>query len=347
MGIFFKLLRAFIDISIMVGVIVGSSLSVLGLLGFLSPKFDILNQFQLLFLALTLISFAASFVWPYFFPRLKHIAQVILFVPLVSSLVFIGPEFMRYLQGPELNIHSVAISDAKPLRVMSFNIFLQNWDRKGTAQSILAEKPDVVLLQEYAPNRFKKQADLKKAYPYQARCKNWRTCTLAILSQYPLADIKSRVIYKHDKRDPVHGKLLSATIKIKGYPPLRVHSFHSAWPAPLGVQQQQFSHLAKIMKSEGKRYRHMLLGGDFNSSGWSVELNKLGERMGLNRHTFLLPTYPSPHLVVKRISLPESFLSLDHIFTSTSIPAFNAQRVSASVADHRPVVADILLPKSR
>lgn len=337
-------LRAFVDIAILCGVIVGSTLSALGLLGAFVPAIDVINHFQFAFLIITLICLATTFVWPFYFPSFKPLGRKILMVPLACSLIMVGPELYKNLAASDIDKGAAKQKGDKILTVMTFNIYLGNWNRIGTARSILKHDPDIVLLQEYAPNRFKQQAELKKRYPYQTRCRSWRRCTLAILSKYPLDQLQSRTLGPKDKRDPVHGKLLSATLRLPGYKPLRLHSLHADWPNPLGDQQAQFADLAAILTKEQAAHSNTLLTGDFNATGWAFSLNKLVRQAGLERHSFMLPTFPSPNARIKRLPIP-SFLSLDHIMTSGAVKVGNVVRARASVGDHYPLLARIALPQ--
>lgn len=341
-----RLLRAFIDVAILIGVISGALLSVAGLLGLVFPLFDIINHFQLVFLLLVCISYTATFLWPFYYPSFQRYIRLLLLIPLAVSLLVVGPEAVRQIMRPSLDLAKVKADGHLPLKVMSFNIWLENWDRPGTARSILRHDPDIVLLQEYAPNRYKRQKALKKRYPYQARCGYWRNCTLAILSKYPLKNIKNHFLAPKDPTRPIHGKMLSATLKVKGYRDLRLYTLHTDWPKPFGDQRRQFGNLVKIMEKERAKYRDILLAGDFNSSGWSFELNGLSHLLKMDRHSLLLPSYPSFNRRFTRLRIPvPAILSLDHIFASRSVPVGYVSTVSANVSDHRPVVADIVLEK--
>lgn len=335
--------RAFLDISILCGVVVGSLMSFLGLFAAFFPALDILNHFQFVFLIITLVCLITTYVWPFYYPGFKRIGRMILMVPLVSSLSFIGPEYYRSLTSPSLP----ATPDGKVLKVMSFNIYMGNWDRPGTASSIIRHDPDIVLMQEYTPNRFKNQPDLKKRYPYQARCRSWRRCTLAILSKYPMDELQSRALGPEDKRDFVHGKMLSATLRLPGYQPLRIHTFHADWPTPTKDQKPQFAELREVLQKDHERYDAMLLGGDFNSTGWSYALNRFADGAGMTRHTQFLLTFPTLRARIKRLRWPAIF-SLDHLMTSPAMSMGNVERITdASVGDHYPVAAEFILKKAQ
>ncbi|MCV6575606.1 MAG: endonuclease/exonuclease/phosphatase family protein [Cohaesibacter sp.] len=343
MRVVFGWLRAFVDISIMLGLIVGSSLSAMGLLAFIWPSFDILNQFQLLFLALTVISAIATFLWPYYFPRLKPYAQALLLVPFLCSIGVLAPDILGSLRAPKMDINQFQKGPKRVLKAMSFNIYLNNWDKARTVAAIERYDPDIVFLQEYAPNRYKNVPALKKRYPYRARCQHWSHCTLAILSKYPLSNIGHAKLASVHARDQVHGRVLSASLRIKGFKPLRLHSFHADWPKPLGEQDLHFDRLRTYITKDMKRYPNAVLAGDFNSSSWSFTLRNFSAALPMDRHTYLMPTYPASEFRRRHYLWPPAFLSLDHIFSSSTVPVVNVRRGSAPVADHHPLLADIIL----
>jgi endonuclease/exonuclease/phosphatase (EEP) superfamily protein YafD len=335
--------RALLDISIFTGVVIGALLSFLGLLGRFITPLDIFNHFQLAFLVITLTCLATTFVWPFHFPAFKRWGRLVLLIPLVSSSLVVGPEVVRWAIAPKALDQAEVTNGAKILTVMSFNIYLGNWDRSGTAKAILDQGADIVFLQEYAPNRFKRQKDLKAAYPYQTRCHSWRRCTLAILSKYPMDDLQSYQLGPKDEKDLIHGKMLGATLRIPGQAPVRLYTVHMDWPAPIADQPQQQGDLRRILADEARHYPNQILGGDFNSSGWAFAVDQFAAKTGLVRHSHFLPTFPSPNARIKRLPMVP-FLSLDHILASEGLKASRAHRRFVTVGDHVPIVAEIAIP---
>ncbi|WP_316859629.1 endonuclease/exonuclease/phosphatase family protein [uncultured Cohaesibacter sp.] len=316
----------------------------IGLLGRFVRLFDLINHFQLVLVISAMAFLAASFVWRFSGQFYKRAGRALFVLSIIGSMCLIGPEILH--RGTQTLFASEA--NARPsgnttIKLMSFNLYMATRDAKGLTSSIIKVGPDLVTLQEYAPNRFKRQPDLKREYPYQARCKSWRTCSLAILSKYPLSEITSYRLDSEGQKNPLHGKMLAATMKAKGAKPVRVYSLHLSWPLPLSEKKLQFEKLAEIILKERERYPLQVIAGDFNSTGWAYAVDRFAANVGMERRDQFVPTFPSPNSRIKGIKLP-AFLSLDHILTSQDIKASKVVRVSASVGDHWPIMTRLTLP---
>nr|WP_321457480.1 endonuclease/exonuclease/phosphatase family protein [uncultured Cohaesibacter sp.] len=337
-------LRYFFDFCILAGLIVGAIISALALLGSVIPILDAINHFQLVILVLGLVALLASFVWPSALSALKSYGRKLVLFILLCSTIILGPEAFGYLTQKDPANYKTVQGTSQPLKLLSFNVYMGTWDKKAVADTIVKAAPDIATLQEFAPKRYRNQPDLKKAYPYQARCQSWRICSLAILSKHKLTDIKSYQLGSQNQRNPLHGKLLAATVHVSGAQPFRLYSVHLAWPLPLSEKQNQLQRLEQILSSERKTWPLQVLSGDFNSTGWSYRLNGFAKASGLLRRDRLLPTFPSPNSVIKRIRLP-AFLSLDHVLTSPQIGMSPIKRISAPVGDHWPIEGSLYMPQ--
>ena len=337
-------LRALLDFMILLGVIGASLASFSGLLGAFFPLFDLVNHFQLPFLVGAVIALIATFIWPFHYSAFKPLSRIILMLPLVSALTFIMPELVRHLTAEEPQQAELEDGTLTPLRMMSFNIYMGTWDGAALAGNIGRYDPDLVTLQEYAPRRFRNQPDLKERFPYQARCQTWRNCTLAILSKHPMDELERYELGRDERGNPLHGKMLAATVRPHGLTPFRVYSVHLSWPQPIKAKLDQLARAAEIIHEESARYPRQVLAGDFNQTGWSFAMSHFVGDSGLSRHSHLLLTFPSSHARIKGLVLPP-FLSLDHILTSPALIAGPAVRGVASFGDHSPILGTLYLGK--
>ena len=337
-------LRYFLDFCILIGLAVGAIISALALLGAVIPVLDAINHFQLIIIVLGLVALLGSFIWPSALSPLKRYGRKMVLFILLCSAITVGPEALGYLTREDPIDYKAVQGTTQPVKLLSFNVYMGTWDKKAVANTIVRAVPDIVTLQEFPPKRYRNQPDLKKAFPYQAHCQSWRICSLAILSKHKLTDIKSYQLGSKSQRNPLHGKLLAATVYVKGAQPFRLYSVHLAWPLPLSEKQNQLQRLKQILKSERAQWPLQVLAGDFNSTGWSYRLNGFTKASGLWRRDHLLPTFPSPNSVIKRIRLP-AFLSLDHVLTSPQIGMSPINRVSAPVGDHWPIEGTLYMPR--
>ncbi|SNY93073.1 Uncharacterized conserved protein YafD, endonuclease/exonuclease/phosphatase (EEP) superfamily [Cohaesibacter sp. ES.047] len=336
--------RAFLDLAILVGAIVAALLAVSGLLGGVFAIFDLVNHFQLLIFIATIAGLAASLIWPFQKSAFRRPVQLLLLVPLICSTLLLGPDAVRRVLSAEADPSMLIEQNRAPLKLMSFNIYLGTWDGNGLARSILAHNPEVVNLQEFPPKRFRRQQALNKAYPHQAKCDDWKTCTLGILSKYPLTDIKHFDLNDGPGRNPIHGKMLAATINAPGRAPLRLYNVHFGWPLPLSAKQTQFKRAAEIIAVDAANNPNQIVAGDFNATGWSFAVDGFADQLGFSRRSQFLPTFPAPFSKIKGLS-PPAFLSLDHVLTGPTLSSGPVVRASALLGDHWPILTTLYIPK--
>ncbi len=339
-----RLIRHILDICILIGLVAGALISVLALLGAFIPLLDVINHFQIIIALLGLFALAMSFVWPSTVSALKSYGRLIVIFILCCSALLLGPELWGRFSHRNADETLALNTGTQPLKLLSFNIYMGTWDRKALAGTIINADPDVAALQEFAPNRFKNQPDLKRVYPHQAKCQSWRVCTLTILSKHPLTDIKSYQLGSSDQNNPLHGKLLAATVHMPGAVPFRLYNVHLAWPLPLAEKLRQLDKLLEIIESDRKDTPLQVVSGDFNSTGWAFRVDQFARKAALMRRDRFVPTFPSPNSRIKRLSLP-AFLSLDHILTSPNIEAGAVVRVRSPIGDHWPIRTTLYLPQ--
>lgn len=93
---------------------------------------------------------------------------------------------------------------------------------------------------------------------------------------------------------------------------------------------QQLGRIADLVSE----FRHIIVMGDFNCSGDSLEVNWLRERTNLREPVHGLHTFPSWR--------PQH--ALDHILVSPSLSIERSEVVNHPVSDHLPVAMEVVLP---
>jgi endonuclease/exonuclease/phosphatase family metal-dependent hydrolase len=141
----------------------------------------------------------------------------------------------------------------------------------------------------------------------------------------------------------MHGKMLAATVQIKGSLPIRLYNVHLGWPMPIATKRAQLAQLAQIVRTEAAEFPNQVVTGDFNSSGWAFAIDQTSDLAGLERRSYFLTTFPSPHSRIKGMLLP-AFLSLDHMLFSPTLKTDPVVRASATFGDHYPIITNLFLP---
>ena len=218
------------------------------------------------------------------------------------------------------------IAGAERLKIVQLNAWVNNQDPARSAAWLLAQDPDVIMMEEAYDRASPLVQALRARYPHLTNCGDG--CSVLILS----------------KAAPTAGGRLGefgftswATFEGAGgtYTVVAEHATHP-WP-PL-TQALNFQTLA----SELRRFPpgRLVLAGDFNSTPWSFGLRRLDRMLPLIRRTHALPTWPSARTEVhgRNVDLPIPVLPIDHVWAGRGWRTLSVERGPSVGSDHRPVV---------
>lgn len=246
----------------------------------------------------------------------------------------------------------------QPRRVMTFNVLFANQDYPAIARMISEEAADVVALQEVEPAL----ADLLRArfaeeYPYQAWEPRSGPFGMAVLSRLPLGD--RRIVVERP-----WGVAGLATVVETTCGPIQLLAMHTVPTVP-GLSpahnRVEVSRTVRERREEiqdalaylGQRPGPTLLVGDFNltdqhetyraiTQGYRDSFREVGWGFGF--------TFPARRGDLPLIHRPYHWpiLRIDYVFHSPDLRA-QATHVGPENggSDHRPLVADIMLPCSK
>jgi endonuclease/exonuclease/phosphatase (EEP) superfamily protein YafD len=224
----------------------------------------------------------------------------------------------------------------EPLKVVQMNVWRNDWSFDRKLAWIKKESPDVLLLEEVGPAATQLLGQLTPIYPYATWCRiPDQPCGVVILSKRKPIDQGSSD-GKYRAPNFVWAKYSTEAGEYA------VVAAHLNWPLPDGRQSQQVTRLVqglKALKSDS-----IVLGGDFNASGWSFPIRRLSQESGLTRLTHALPTYPAGQVTNMRLRWPTAFLPIDQVFIG---PRWTATRVARGPdvgSDHYPVVVELVRP---
>lgn len=243
------------------------------------------------------------------------------------------------------------------LRVASFNIQAGGGNLERTIAAIRAMKPDIVGLQEVDVHwsdrsQFADQATALGAalgmhvrfapiyrIPSADASRPPREFGVALLSRFPIVQFRNDSLTRHSTQEPNAAPapmpgLLNAMVLVDGVP-VRVMSTHLDYRADPAVRAKQVSEmLLRLSSSEPT-----ILLGDLNAPPDAQELAPLFAPL---RDAWTVAagdglTYPAEK-PVKRI---------DYVLVSSHFEARSAAVIPGTASDHRPVIAELVLRKSR
>ncbi|MFN3522380.1 MAG: endonuclease/exonuclease/phosphatase family protein [Phenylobacterium sp.] len=295
--------------------------------GRISNRLDVLTHFAPFWLAGGLLAAGVALLSPR--GPLREASLSLGALAVLAASMLIAPEYLRPMSPP-------APPDAPGrIKLIQFNVWGRNPDVAATADWILGQQPDIVVMQELkAPMR---EALLARAKGYELVCDHRSVCNTAILTR--LKPIRYEI--------PEHGlpgeslPLAVASFRTTGGRTFTVVGVHYTWPTHGGVQQAQGVQAAAILDRFPKDT--LILSGDFNSTPWSFSRRREDRAFGLERRTRALFSWPAARFSPLRLQLPFPFLPIDQVYAGSAWRTVEVRRGPRLGSDHFPVVA-VLAP---
>lgn len=284
-----------------------------------SPFFDFLSHFKLHYL-LAFIAFTIGF----FMPRARLTTAFVIVIAGMGAIAW-WPQYVSKTPGAP----SALQSGERQLRLMTYNTWLSNKDWRAVTAEIRRHNPDIVTLMEFGKEKQKAIAALKRDYPHSVHCIDKAYCHMAIISKYPLYDLKAVAVWK--------GPAYIRARLGKKYGRTYIFGIHSTRPPFVRSQVVQLRVMAKLLHGVPGR---KIVMGDFNATPFAQMLEDFASHNGFTRTTFL-PTWPS-----RWGPFPQ--LAIDHIFLSRKIRALNKAWIGKSAgSDHFPTIVDVAVKVSQ
>jgi endonuclease/exonuclease/phosphatase (EEP) superfamily protein YafD len=226
-----------------------------------------------------------------------------------------------------------AAQGATSLRLFTANLQFENPDSAPIAAEIRDASPDVVLLQELSPRSGEgiARSGVLDDYPYSVVQPSHGAFGMGVWSRLPLNDP-----HVNDVEDST---MILVDVEVAGRP-VSLCAVHTV--APLGTARERWRRQLEWLDQVARRKRPLIMAGDFNATRWHRRLALLlanglddaHERAGRG----WAATWPR-----NRAPLPPLML-LDHVLVSSSIGVQAVREGEGAGSDHRPVLADLLVP---
>ena len=112
---------------------------------------------------------------------------------------------------------------------------------------------------------------------------------------------------------------------------------HAPWPLPNHHQQSQTALFASRLPAFDRD--SLIVGGDFNSTGWSFSLRRQDDLFGLLRRTRALFSFPVRPYSHWRFTSPLPMLPIDQIYAGRDWKTVSIHAGPKTGSDHLPIVA--------
>lgn len=290
--------------------------------GRFSPRLDVLAHLAPLYLAAALLAALSAIVAPRGVRALLLVAVLAAFAGAAALML---PETLSQTQAA-----AARPNWAGHFKVIQFNAWGRNAKAELAVAWILAQDPDVVVVEEAGRLR-----DRLVANGFHASC---LSCGAVVFSREK--PIRS---YAEPRREGLRSLMSSSTL-VSDAGEVTIVGVHRHWPmrwAKAGAQTADLDvYLASLPKER------LILTGDFNSTPWSFARRREDRAWGLVRRTVALPTWPAERVSHNRMPAPFPYLPIDHVYAGPGWATVSVERGPRLGSDHYPVVV-VLAPVAR
>ena len=306
-------------------------LGLLGLAGAWSNLLDVFNHIAPLVLASGLLgALLARLALPVGASR--RLVLVCAAVGILAPAVQMTPDLFAAIRGLV-----PAKAGGPPLKVLTFNVWVDDLSPRASADQILASGADVVLMQEAAGPMSSQFARIRTVYPYMAACQRVWVCGQAIFSKRPITRwgaLAPRLPVQPDALGVVWARIVAPDGR-----PVTLATTHFNWPIPPEQQATQRAKLARYLATMPKD--DMIVSGDLNTTPWSFGLRRLDRALRpLSRRTHALFSWPANTARIRQ-PFPLPLMPIDHIYTGPQWRTLSLKRLPRAGSDHYAVMATL------
>jgi endonuclease/exonuclease/phosphatase (EEP) superfamily protein YafD len=234
---------------------------------------------------------------------------------------------------------------APVLRIVEHNSWTKNRRPYQTAEVLLNQHADVVVLVEADGSSSLVADRLRAAYPYSTRCLDNPYCGMEIFSRYPIRDWDSHV---GSWRPPENDFLMwvRADIDAGRAGPVSIYGTKLVHPGPDDVQARQIEGLIQTLSRGGDG--RTIVTGDLNLTPWSFQLRRLDSALqrgaGLQRLTRALASWPARLPQAPNTAWPMPLIGIDHLYAGADWRLVSLKRLPATGSDHYPIEVVLTAP---
>ncbi|MFB2937332.1 endonuclease/exonuclease/phosphatase family protein [Aerosakkonemataceae cyanobacterium BLCC-F154] len=270
---------------------------------------------------------------------LRQIGQLKNKALIIAALLIVGLNAVDVIPWYLPHSQQVVGTPGKPIRVLSFNLNIQNNQDNKVVNLIQSNRPDLTLLAEVDAAKFKTLKNrLKDTLPYSFKSPGGG---LVVFSRFPFADIRADRLNSQGNHNIIANVIVNQQlIKFIGIHPLvpiNSNNFH-----------RRNSQLAAVTNYIQQQNQPLILVGDFNITPWSPYYRQLINKTKLynTRLGFgILPSWPRPatHVRLPSWLIPLVNIPIDHCLVSQQFRVRQIYTGANANSDHASLIIDLVL----
>ena len=220
---------------------------------------------------------------------------------------------------------------SRTIKLMSFNVYVDNVTKAEAVECIKQHDPDIVLVVEYANTWKNHVSDLFEAYPFRVDELRWHGFGIILLSKFELSD--TQVFQSTSEASDV--PVIVATVNAGGQHMkfFGVHLLAPMDPMRMEIRNRQLVEVADLVGDSSSQ--PTILAGDFNCVAWSSYMQQMLKRTGLRDSRRGIGYHASWPTDAIHMRIP-----IDHVFVSDQIHVKSRRLLGQTGSDHFPVLME-------
>ena len=318
-------------------IILTATLIILGLLSLLvyiawAWPLELLAHFRVQYLILAVILTIALIV-------LWQIGQLKNKVLIITALIIVGLNAVDVIPWYLPHSQQVDGTPGKPIRILAFNLSIENNQDYKVVNLIQSNRPDLALLAEVDQSTFKiLKTSLTDTLPYTFKSPGGG---LAVFSRFPFVDIKADLLNGQGNHNIIANlevnKQLIQLIGIHPLVPITRSNFHS--------RNSQLAALSNYIQTQNQP---LILVGDFNVTPWSPYYREFINQTQLHNTRLgfgILASWPRPatHVPLPSWLVPLVNIPIDHCLVSQQFRVRQIYTGANANSDHASLIVDLVL----
>lgn len=258
---------------------------------------------------------------------------------IIVGLLIVGLNAVDVIPWYLPHSQQVVGTPGKPLRVLSFNLNVQNNQDNKVVNLIQSNRPDLTLLAEVDANTFKiLKSSLKDTLPYSFKSPGGG---LAVFSRFPFVDIRADRLNSQGNHNIIASLIINKQL-------IKFIGIHPLVPITRSNFHRRNSQLAAVNNYILKQDQPLILVGDFNITPWSPYYRQLINKTQLynTRLGFgILPSWPRPatHVRLPSWLIPLVNIPIDHCLVSQQFRVRQIYTGANANSDHASLIVDLVL----